>query len=163
MHRVYVDAVINHMTPRDKVGIADGGSTYDGNIQDYPGVPYTKENFTPRELCPSVDGKVAVSKLFLRRNVYLTRQYFCISLAIGTVDDYQDENNVRNCYLLGLSDLYTAQEYVRSAIAGYLNRLIQIGVAGIRIDAAKHMWPEVCIRSRLQCSLNGGCVVNELI
>ena len=32
---------------------------------------------------------------------------------------------------------------VRDACAGYFNHLIEIGVAGIRIDAAKHMWPAV--------------------
>ena len=30
---------------------------------------------------------------------------------------------------------------MRSTIAEYLNRLIDIGVAGFRIDASKHMWP----------------------
>lgn len=49
---------------------------------------------------------------------------------------------MRNCYLVGLTDLYGALDYVRDAVAGYLNDLVDIGVAGIRIDAAKHMWPE---------------------
>jgi len=39
--------------------------------------------------------------------------------------------------------LYGALDYVREKVAGYFNDLIAIGVAGIRIDAAKHMWPEV--------------------
>lgn len=53
---------------------------------------------------------------------------------------------MRNCYLVSLTDLYGKLDYVRDAVAGYFNHLIQIGVAGIRIDAAKHMWPEVgCI------------------
>ena len=30
---------------------------------------------------------------------------------------------------------------MRFTIAEYLNRLIDIGVAGFRIDASKHMWP----------------------
>lgn len=30
---------------------------------------------------------------------------------------------------------------MRSKIAEYMNRLIDIGVAGFRLDAAKHMWP----------------------
>lgn len=30
---------------------------------------------------------------------------------------------------------------MRSMIADYLNKLIDIGVAGFRIDASKHMWP----------------------
>lgn len=39
--------------------------------------------------------------------------------------------------------MYGKLDYVRDKVAGYFNHLIEIGVAGIRIDAAKHMWPEV--------------------
>ena len=49
---------------------------------------------------------------------------------------------MRNCYLVGLTDLYGALDHVRGALADYLNSLVDLGVAGIRIDAAKHMWPE---------------------
>jgi alpha-amylase len=48
---------------------------------------------------------------------------------------------VRDCRLVGLPDLATGNEYVRVKIAEYMNKLIDIGVAGFRIDAAKHMWP----------------------
>lgn len=48
---------------------------------------------------------------------------------------------VRNCKLSGLHDLDLGQEYVRNKIAEYLNTLISYGVAGFRVDAAKHMWP----------------------
>ncbi|MDK2413764.1 hypothetical protein QHH03_32225, partial [Aphanizomenon sp. 202] len=27
-------------------------------------------------------------------------------------------------------------------VAGYLNRLVEVGVAGFRVDAARFMWPE---------------------
>ncbi|ESO93717.1 hypothetical protein LOTGIDRAFT_228508 [Lottia gigantea] len=57
------------------------------------------------------------------------------------VNNYGDPNNVRNCYLVGLSDLDQSKEYVRNKIADYYNHLIDIGVAGFRIDASKHMWP----------------------
>lgn len=63
----------------------------------------------------------------------------------GNVNNYGDPNNVRNCYLVGLTDLYGALDYVRDKVAGYLNSLVAIGVAGIRIDAAKHMWPLVSL------------------
>ena len=43
---------------------------------------------------------------------------------------------------MGLCDLYGATDYVRFKVAEYLNDLINIGVAGFRVDAAKHMWPE---------------------
>ncbi|EFB22518.1 hypothetical protein PANDA_020921, partial [Ailuropoda melanoleuca] len=48
---------------------------------------------------------------------------------------------VRDCRLVGLLDLALEKDYVRSTIADYMNHLIDIGVAGFRIDASKHMWP----------------------
>lgn len=30
---------------------------------------------------------------------------------------------------------------MRDKVAEYLNRLLEMGVAGFRVDAAKHMWP----------------------
>ena len=56
--------------------------------------------------------------------------------------NYNDPEQVRTCELLNLADLDTDSEYVRDAIAGYMNDLISLGVAGFRIDAAKHMAPE---------------------
>ena len=48
---------------------------------------------------------------------------------------------VRNCKLVNLADLALDHDYVRGKIANYLNHLIDLGVAGFRVDAAKHMWP----------------------
>jgi len=48
---------------------------------------------------------------------------------------------VRNCRLVGLRDLKGDKQCVRDHISNYLNQLIDWGVAGFRIDAAKHMWP----------------------
>lgn len=48
---------------------------------------------------------------------------------------------VRDCRLVGLPDLATGSEYVRTKIADFMNYLIDLGVAGFRVDAAKHMWP----------------------
>ncbi len=50
--------------------------------------------------------------------------------------------NVRNCYLLGLLDLYGNSTVVRNKQIEYLNQLVDLGVAGVRVDAAKHMYPE---------------------
>lgn len=55
------------------------------------------------------------------------------------ITNYQDRSNVQNCELVQLSDLDTGSDYVRGTIAGYLNRLIGMGVDGFRIDAAKHI------------------------
>lgn len=57
------------------------------------------------------------------------------------ITDYNNVWEVQNCNLVGLADLNTEQDYVQQTIANYLNDLINIGVAGFRIDAAKHMSP----------------------
>lgn len=50
-------------------------------------------------------------------------------------------SKVRDCRLVGLPDLALGDDYVRTKVADYLNNLIDIGVAGFRFDASKHMWP----------------------
>lgn len=57
------------------------------------------------------------------------------------IKDYHDRDQVRNCELLGLRDLNQAHPYVRDKIVDLMNRLVDLGVAGFRVDAAKHMWP----------------------
>lgn len=57
----------------------------------------------------------------------------------NAINDYQNADEVRNCELLNLADLKTSSEYVRETISDYLAELLRIGVAGFRIDAAKHM------------------------
>ena len=44
-----------------------------------------------------------------------------------------------DCELVGLSDLRTESESVRTTIASYLNKLLSYGVEGFRVDAAKHI------------------------
>jgi alpha-amylase len=56
-----------------------------------------------------------------------------------TVDNYQSAANVQDCELLSLPDLNTGLPPVRQKIAGYLILLARLGVAGFRIDAAKHI------------------------
>jgi len=56
-----------------------------------------------------------------------------------TVTDYAIAANVQDCELLGLPDLDTELPYVRATLAGYLIKLARLGVAGFRIDAAKHI------------------------
>lgn len=57
------------------------------------------------------------------------------------IQDWQDEAQVQDCELLGLSDLETGDAAVRARLAAYLLDLARLGVAGFRIDAAKHMQP----------------------
>lgn len=58
------------------------------------------------------------------------------------IRDYNDVWEVHNCELVNLADLKTDKPSVQAMLAGYLNDLLGIGVAGFRLDAAKHMPPE---------------------
>lgn len=114
--RIYVDAVINHMTGKNpEQGTGTGGSNYDAKNKSYPTVPYDSTHFNPDRPCWDENDP-----------------------------NYIDENNKelreKVCPLHALSDLDQGQEYVRDKIVGYMNDLIDIGVAGFRIDAAQHMY-----------------------
>ncbi|AOP48684.1 alpha-amylase [Streptomyces lydicus] len=56
-----------------------------------------------------------------------------------SISDYTDRDDVQNCELVGLADLDTGSDYVRTTIAKYLDDLRSLGVDGFRIDAAKHI------------------------
>ncbi|KAK3271106.1 hypothetical protein CYMTET_20524 [Cymbomonas tetramitiformis] len=55
------------------------------------------------------------------------------------VNNYQDKWNVQHCDLVGLPDLDTSSNYVQTTIGNYLKHLSDLGVAGFRVDASKHM------------------------
>jgi alpha-amylase len=110
---IYVDAVINHMTGGGS-GYGSGGCYWNADTLEYPCVPYGYNDFNGPSEC---------------------------STASGEIEDYNDPNQVRNCRLVGLRDLKGGTSWVRGQIANYMNKLIDWGVAGFRIDAAKHMWP----------------------
>jgi alpha-amylase len=55
------------------------------------------------------------------------------------ITDYSNAANVQDCELFSLPDLNTGSASVRQKIAGYLIALSRLGVAGFRIDAAKHI------------------------
>ena len=96
-------------------GIGSDGSEWNGDTQSYPGVSWNDDDFNGAAECPT---------------------------SILEIQDYNDAIQVRNCRLVGLRDLKTGSEHVRDKLAGFLNKLVDWGVAGFRIDAAKHMWPE---------------------
>ena len=55
------------------------------------------------------------------------------------VTNYQDKHNVQYCDLVSLPDLCTSCQKVKELTSDYINRMADIGIAGFRIDAAKHM------------------------
>ncbi|XP_013862942.1 alpha-amylase 1 [Austrofundulus limnaeus] len=112
---VYVDAVINHMARGDggEGTHSSCGSWFSVYTQDFPSVPYSSLDFN--------DNK-------------------CYT-ASGNIENYSDPNQVRDCRLDRLLDLALEKDYVRGKVADYMNNLIDMGVAGFRVDACKHMWP----------------------
>lgn len=55
------------------------------------------------------------------------------------IGDYTNADEVQNCRLTSLQDLDTSQEYVQDKLADYMNRLLDLGVYGFRVDAVKHI------------------------
>ncbi|WP_017590881.1 carbohydrate-binding module family 20 domain-containing protein [Nocardiopsis ganjiahuensis] len=109
--RIYVDAVVNHMTgPREGGGTGSAGTEWEQ--YEYPdlfgdgGAAYGYEDFGP---------------------------------CYDTIENWDDKEEVQNCQLLDLADLDTGSQHVRSQITRYLNGLIGMGVGGFRVDASKHV------------------------
>ncbi|MCB9744974.1 MAG: alpha-amylase family protein [Alphaproteobacteria bacterium] len=58
------------------------------------------------------------------------------------IEDWSDPWEIRSCELATLPDLATEDSQVRSTLHAYLDHLVELGVAGFRVDAAKHVPPE---------------------
>ncbi|XP_068605416.1 alpha-amylase-like [Brachionichthys hirsutus] len=113
---IYADAVINHMCI---AGSGEGnhsscGSWFNAGTSEFPSVPFSSLDFN--------DNKC--------------------STANGDIESYCDARQVRDCRLNHLLDLAMEKEYVRDKQADFMNTLIDMGVAGFRMDACKHMWPD---------------------
>jgi alpha-amylase len=132
--KVYVDAVINHMTGQGDVS--------------YGGVHYGKYNYAglygPADFhAYPADCPIAPSAGSADQN--------------GTIADFNDYRQVTKCELVGLSDLRTERPAVQAKLAGYLNKLLGYGVSGFRVDAAKHIPAAdmAAIEGRLHRTLDG--------
>uniref|UniRef100_A0A1I8FGP7 alpha-amylase n=1 Tax=Macrostomum lignano TaxID=282301 RepID=A0A1I8FGP7_9PLAT len=98
--RIYVDAVINHMAG---VGVSGRAPQAPITTPGLPGVPYSDWDFNGRGQC---------------------------STASLNIENYHDPVQVRNCRLVGLTDLQTGKDYVQRSIAGYLNKLVGTSEVG---------------------------------
>ena len=112
--KVYVDAVINHMSGNDQTSTDSyGGDSFDVSSKTYSEVPYGPADFhTSPANCPNSD---------------------------MSIQDWNSQTQVQECDLENLADLYTESDDVRAKIAAYLNKLISYGVDGFRVDSAKHI------------------------
>ncbi len=112
---VIVDAVINHMTglhPDTITNTGTAGTSY--SHYTYPGL------FGPSDFnyCGTNPGATNGDA--------------------HDIVDYTDRRQVQTCELLNLADLKTGDAGVRSRITNYLQALVNMGVKGFRVDAAKH-------------------------
>lgn len=107
---IYVDAVINHMTGVGS-GTGSNGSSY--TAYDYPA--YDPADF---HYCGTNPGGGASEH---------------------NINDYNNRSQVQSCELVNLADLDTNSATVQATIRAYLQALINMGVAGFRLDASKHM------------------------
>jgi hypothetical protein len=57
---IYVEAVINHMAG-DGSGNGSGGSYYNSDTLEFPGVPYGPDDFNNQTDCSSSDGDIQAS------------------------------------------------------------------------------------------------------
>lgn len=113
--RVYIDVILNHMTGPLGKGKGIGGTPYDTQNLDYPGVPFNSTHFNKKTKCGT---------------------------NTGGIENFNDRFQSRNCALVGLNDLDQSQQYVRDKMSEFLNYLLRTGIAGFRVDATKHIWPE---------------------
>lgn len=130
---VYVDAVLNHMAANNRtdaqtLSVGSAGSVYDGGLLAYPGV-FSAADFNSgnRAPCSSPTGGIGLEDFRLSVDPDLNRQR---------------AQNLWYCALDGLPDLDLSASHVRRTLAAYLSELVQLGVAGFRIDSARHIPPD---------------------
>ena len=125
--QVIVDAVINHMANSAGTGVA--GTSF--SKYNYPGL-YAPTDF--------------------HWGLNVNDPNYCDT----SISNYEDQWQNVHCELGGLPDLATEKDNVRQAIAGYLNHLIDLGVSGFRVDAAKHIGlPDLTAIHQLLKPVNG--------
>ncbi|KAM7345297.1 alpha-amylase 2-like [Cochliomyia hominivorax] len=120
--RIYADVVLNHMAAPPQ------------NI--LPEMDDNQQDFIVNTL---LETSVNISQQFYS-NVTYTQQDFhrpeCLVLS-----NTQDAHEIRNCQLNGHPDLDLSRATVQQHIVEMLNKFIDMGVAGFRIDTAKYIWP----------------------
>ena len=153
--RVYADAVINHMAGNGNDMYADhrnwagscvhwgpkagsAGSPWWTTGWQYQNNPYSGKK--PGLEFPSVP--------------YFASDFHCDRACNAWTNPFI----LNNGWLSGLCDLNTEKENVRQRIADYLTELLSLGVSGVRIDAAKHIYPAslASIFKKLKNNLGGG-------
>jgi len=111
--RIYVDVVLNHMSGTASAGSGPGSA----------GTVYSKYEY------PNLFNDGSGDRY----------TYPDFGSCYTTISNWNNKAEIQDCELLGLADLNTADPEVRRKIAKYMNAVIDLGVAGFRVDAAKHV------------------------
>lgn len=88
--------------------------------------------------------------------------HHCGLTADDDIRDYTSREQVQSCELVNLADLDTASPHVRERIVALLTDLIDLGAAGVRIDAAKHI-PADDVAAIVGALPDGTRVISEVI
>lgn len=107
-------------------------------IKIYVDVVFNHMCGTHTEHDQGTGGSVANSQNYYYPAVPYTRQDFHDPCEIK---DWNNPHQSRYCQVVGLQDLDQSRPNVRQKMIEYLNKLLEIGVAGFRVDAVKHMEP----------------------
>ncbi|PMR58584.1 alpha-amylase [Verrucosispora sp. ts21] len=111
--KIYVDMVLNHMSGTGSAGAGPGSAG-------------------------TVYGKYSYPNLFDDGSGD-SYGYADFGPCYRRINNWGNKQEVQDCELLDLADLNTADPEVRRKIAKYMNAVIDLGVAGFRVDAAKHV------------------------
>jgi len=71
--------------------------------------------------------------------IYQPQDFHYCGTSGNQIQDFSNRYQVQNCQLANLADLTTETDYVRGILANHANDLLNLGVDGFRIDAAKHV------------------------
>ncbi|KAL5287419.1 Amy-d family protein [Megaselia abdita] len=116
--RIYVDVILNHMA--------------------------APSSFNTTDIVEGIGGSVANPNLKEYPGVPFTSADFHKDCDIEEGFYKTDAHGIRNCKMVSLPDLDHYKTNVKQHQVAFLNRLVEFGVAGFRIDKAKHMWPIDC-------------------
>ncbi|WP_182831685.1 pullulanase-associated domain-containing protein, partial [Gardnerella vaginalis] len=78
------------------------------------------------------------------------------------IEHYNNAEEVWNRRLVGLLDLDTSKQNVRETLGKYFAHLLELGVAGFRIDAVKHISPTDMAAIKAEAARASGKSVNDI-
>lgn len=78
------------------------------------------------------------------------------------IEHYNNAEEVWNRRLVGLLDLDTSKQNVRETLGKYFAHLLELGVAGFRIDAVKHISPTDMAAIKAEAAKASGKSVNDI-